>query len=75
MPAVLPARRLRCERCGVDFACGAASSDTGPGCWCQDLPPLKERLPEGDCLCPDCLRGAAKQQQPEPDGPSQRSGT
>ncbi|TLX44111.1 hypothetical protein FBQ73_06275 [Xanthobacter autotrophicus] len=52
----MPARRLRCERCGAEFTCGSAASAPAPRCWCQDLPPLKVKLPEGDCLCPDCLR-------------------
>jgi hypothetical protein len=51
-------RRLACARCGAFFDCGAG----GETCWCMDE---AYRLPipaePDDCLCPDCLRRAARQ--------------
>jgi hypothetical protein len=49
-------RRLSCARCGASFECGL-----GGDCWCAAEP---YRLPMSDssedCLCPACLRDAAK---------------
>lgn len=47
-----------CERCGVDFSCGALK---GP-CWCEAVKLGAERLADlriqyRDCLCPRCLSG------------------
>jgi hypothetical protein len=53
-------RRLACARCGVAFECRP-----GGGCWCAEEP---YRLPmtglSSDCLCPDCLRKAARNIRP-----------
>jgi len=51
-------RRLACARCGTAFDCGLSGN-----CWCAAEP---ERLPMSgdlseDCLCPSCLRAAARQ--------------
>jgi hypothetical protein len=52
-------RRLVCSRCGAAFDCDPAGS-----CWCKDE---SFRLPMPvageDCLCPECLRKAARQTQ------------
>jgi len=53
-------RRLACARCGAEFSCNLAG-----GCWCNDE---TFRLPmptsaDADCLCPDCLRRMAQEQQ------------
>jgi hypothetical protein len=52
-------RQIVCSRCGMAFDCDPAGS-----CWCKDE---AFRLPMPvageDCLCPDCLRKAAKQTQ------------
>ncbi|WP_349260977.1 cysteine-rich CWC family protein [Baekduia sp.] len=45
-----------CERCGVQFGCGAADR----GCWCAELavpPPAQRELSRlyRACLCPACL--------------------
>lgn len=58
-PATQP-RRLACAHCGTEFACNLAG-----GCWCNDA---SFRLPlptsaSADCLCPDCLRRLAQEQQ------------
>lgn len=59
--AVSPLRTKACARCGEAFSCRPE-----PGCWCE-----AERLPAGtaaalsrtygDCLCPRCLTGAARE--------------
>jgi HAD superfamily hydrolase (TIGR01509 family) len=52
-----PSRRLACARCGTEFTC----APSGP-CWCADEIFLLPMPSDGiDCLCPDCLRQAAKQ--------------
>jgi hypothetical protein len=53
-------RRLACARCGAEFSCNPAG-----GCWCADE---AYRVPmptaaNADCLCPDCLRRLAHEQQ------------
>ena len=56
----LPLRRLTCGRCGTAFDCGSGSADHA--CWCMDES-YRLPMPEpaaGDCLCPACLRAAAK---------------
>jgi hypothetical protein len=58
-------RPLTCAQCGSTFACGL-----GGDCWCADE---AFRLPvpaagAADCLCPACLRTAAAQQAPAPQG-------
>jgi hypothetical protein len=45
-----------CERCGIQFGCGAADE----GCWCARLavpPPVRRELLRRyrACLCPTCL--------------------
>lgn len=55
VPVAIQIRQIVCGRCGTKFSCGSGSSELGPGCWCQDLPPLDVRQPESDCLCRDCL--------------------
>lgn len=52
----------QCESCGREFACGARSED---GCWCDTLTVAPEQLALLrehflSCLCPDCLRVAAR---------------
>ena len=51
-------RRIVCARCGTTFGCGA---NTGR-CWCGDeayrMP--MPTTPDADCLCPTCLRAAAR---------------
>ena len=58
-PETLSPRRLACSACGTEFACNLSG-----GCWCADE---SFRLPlpadASDCLCPDCLRKLARQQQ------------
>ena len=50
-------RRIVCARCGMTFDCGAGTNH----CWCADeayrmpMPAAGE-----DCLCPTCLRAAAR---------------
>ncbi|WP_369692849.1 cysteine-rich CWC family protein [Azovibrio restrictus] len=44
-------RQKACACCGRFFSCGAEQG----GCWCLELPPVPQRLPYGDCLCPNCL--------------------
>jgi Cysteine-rich CWC len=55
----LTPRRIACSGCGTEFSCSLSG-----GCWCADE---SFRLPlpadATDCLCPDCLRKLAKQQQ------------
>jgi len=50
-------RRVVCTRCGTDFSCGLSGD-----CWCASVTvrlPLPGDSTE-DCLCPSCLRKAAK---------------
>jgi hypothetical protein len=51
-----PSRRLACSGCGTEFIC-----DRSETCWCAEE---DFRLPMpadgGECLCPDCLRKAAR---------------
>jgi hypothetical protein len=50
-------RRVVCARCGSDFSCGLSGD-----CWCASVPvrlPLPGESTE-DCLCPSCLKKAAK---------------
>ena len=52
-------RRLTCARCGAAFACGSAAGT----CWCAEEDFRLPMPPEGsteDCLCPACLRKAAR---------------
>ena len=56
----LPQRRLACARCGASFDCGSGGKDGG--CWCMDeaaRAPMPTAAGE-DCLCPACLRAAAR---------------
>jgi hypothetical protein len=64
-------RRLACGRCGVTFDCGlgAAALASGAHCWCVAEPfrlpmpapkPAMQSGPSEDCLCPSCLRAAAR---------------
>jgi hypothetical protein len=51
-------RRLTCARCGAAFECGLSGE-----CWCAAEPyrlPLDIFGAQADCLCPACLRKAAK---------------
>jgi len=52
-----PPRQLHCSGCGTEFTCAQSGR-----CWCADE---SFRLPMptdgSDCLCPDCLRQAARQ--------------
>ncbi len=52
-----------CERCGDRFSCGM-DEKSGP-CWCASMPPL-EIIGQTyvDCLCPKCLGGFAKPENP-----------
>jgi len=56
---IAPARRLACSGCGAEFGCNPAG-----GCWCAEED-FRLAMPTdaSDCLCPDCLRKLAKQQQ------------
>ncbi|WP_022721706.1 cysteine-rich CWC family protein [Rhodopseudomonas sp. B29] len=49
-------RRLICAGCGAEFGCTMDGD-----CWCA-AEPVKMPMPSdaADCLCPDCLREAAK---------------
>jgi hypothetical protein len=54
-----PLRRVICARCGKGFDCGV---NVPAGCWCADESfrlPMPTSVTE-DCLCPDCLRAAAR---------------
>jgi len=51
-------RRLACARCGTAFDC-----KLGGECWCS-AEPYRLPVPDAgaaDCLCPACLRAAARQ--------------
>jgi hypothetical protein len=62
-PTAIPTRQLNCARCGVAFECGLAGD-----CWCaaepyrlpMPKPATEEKEAKVDCLCPACLRQAAK---------------
>jgi hypothetical protein len=59
-PAPPTPRRLACARCGTEFECGL-----GGACWCAAEPyrlPMTTAALE-DCLCPGCLRAAARLQE------------
>ena len=47
-----------CPRCGAQFDCCVSA-----GCWCQELPTLREVDPHSDCLCRECLAKANAEQQ------------
>jgi predicted Fe-S protein YdhL (DUF1289 family) len=49
---------LRCERCGVGFACGARDREST--CWCASYPAVRPREGSRSCLCPACLAAAAR---------------
>ena len=52
-------RHLVCARCGTHFDCGSEAGS----CWCaqEDFRlPLPPAGSGEDCLCPICLRAAAK---------------
>jgi hypothetical protein len=54
-------RSLTCARCGAAFDCGS----TAGACWCaaEDFRlPMPPAGSTDDCLCPDCLRKAARDQ-------------
>jgi len=54
-------RSLTCARCGAAFECGS----TAGACWCaaEDFRlPMPPAGSTDDCLCPDCLRRAAREQ-------------
>ena len=59
----VPCRSMElCESCGREFTCGATSEDD---CWCAEVVVAPERLAVLRehflrCLCPDCLRVAAR---------------
>lgn len=46
-----------CEKCGVEFACGA--QDAKNPCWCVSYPPVAPSSARATCLCPACLAAAA----------------
>jgi hypothetical protein len=51
-------RRVACARCGTVFDCGGSRDGA---CWCADESyrlPIPD--PDEDCLCPTCLRAAAR---------------
>ncbi len=45
----------RCPECGAEVRCGMKLGEER--CWCMEHPPLAPdpSLPEGACLCRDCL--------------------
>jgi hypothetical protein len=52
----------QCESCGREFGCGAAGPEP---CWCNEVAVAPEQLAVLRehflrCLCPDCLRVAAR---------------
>ncbi|MEO6022536.1 MAG: cysteine-rich CWC family protein [Burkholderiales bacterium] len=50
-----------CGQCGAAFSCGMQAG-VEP-CWCASLPRLTPPIGSTtDCLCPDCLSEAARQQ-------------
>ena len=52
-------RRLACARCGTEFECGS----TVGKCWCAEEDfrlPMPPAGSDDDCLCPKCLRAAAR---------------
>lgn len=55
--ALLP-RRLACAGCGTEFSCALSTA-----CWCA-AETARLPMPAGnaDCLCPDCLRKAAAEE-------------
>ena len=55
-------RALTCPQCGTAFTC-----DLSGHCWCMDeTMRLPMPLDGEDCLCPDCLRAAAKSEASPP---------
>jgi hypothetical protein len=56
---ILDARQISCSSCGTAFGCNPA----GP-CWCaEETVRLPMPVEGADCLCPDCLRRLAAEQQ------------
>ncbi|HTP84933.1 MAG TPA: cysteine-rich CWC family protein [Alphaproteobacteria bacterium] len=54
------AAKLRCTRCGAEFACDPAGD-----CWCKDET-FRVPMPKAgaeSCLCPACLRTMADGKQ------------
>ena len=50
-----------CSGCGATFVCGVRAG--AARCWCADLPlthPVPGPASGATCLCPDCLRAAAR---------------
>jgi hypothetical protein len=56
---IAASRRLACSGCGAEFGCNPTGN-----CWCAEE---SFRLPmptdASECLCPDCLRKMAAEQQ------------
>ncbi len=48
----------RCARCGEAFRCGAAAGEAE--CWCYAAPAVAPDPAAESCLCPRCLRAAAR---------------
>jgi prepilin-type processing-associated H-X9-DG protein len=44
-----------CPRCGERFECRLSA-----GCWCAELPVLKNAEAPSDCLCPNCLKDSLR---------------
>ena len=59
MSAPPTATTIRCTKCGASFGCDQAGD-----CWCKEESfrlPMPVSTAES-CLCPKCLREAARQQ-------------
>jgi Cysteine-rich CWC len=55
------AARLICARCGAAFDCRPDGA-----CWCagEDFQLPMPAQPDAQCLCPNCLREAARRHDP-----------
>src|SRR6202020_1571796 len=68
----MPPNRVTCERCRAEFEC-SASGETE--CWCVretyrlPMPLPLEADPVTTCLCPSCLRAAARLRAATPGSP------
>ena len=46
-------QRRTCERCGVEFSCGAAGDSRA--CWFAQYPQVEPDASLAGCLCPTCI--------------------